>query len=674
MNRKNKSFDFGELFESIADYIKNNPLIVGLSVAAGVLVVVAIAALVMVFSSGGGDDVISNATSSSDSYDSQSGNIDSEVYSDVILPKSELLDPDYLEETLFIGDSNTYRLINFGYTTLQNNVSFVSMGINGAVNSEEVYFRDRDDPVSIAQAVEILQPRRVIITFGTNDASITSTADFIEGYSDFIDDIRFYYPSVDIIINTIPPVARDRDYNNISMSDIDKLNAQLVELAREMDCMFLNSAEALKDSTGYGDSDFFVSDGIHISDDGAEEFINYVLEHSYVTDDDRPTLKAVPVRYEPKPQVIPSAPSDSSSTSESGIEVKFVVDSETHGRIEGEATQNIEIGESATTVVAVAEDGYAFSHWTVTNGRIDDINDPSLTFTVPTNADGGIIITAHFTDDDSSSSSEELSENVDIILSVDNESRGTLSLSSGTHTVKRGESITITATPKDGYQFNAWTDTSGKFQHSKNATITYTVDDTTPDSVVIRALFETESEDPDPVTISVSSANTTAGTAAASVSSIVPGNSVTFTATANAGYEFSHWVIGGANVGGTATYNYTIPNNATGTVTAVAHFTAEVVVTPVTITINAENPAMGTTTASTSATPGTTINITATPSAGYEFVEWVIDINDGNFSTNTSATLAYTVPVGQTATITFTAKFRAVSTDSSSSSESAPTP
>ncbi len=666
MSRKNKTFEIGEIFERIMDYIKNNPLMVSLIAAATVLAVVAISVVIMVLSSGG-EAVLPSSSSSSDSYNSDEGAIDKEAYSDVILQSTELLDPDYLDETLFIGDSNTYRLINYDYTTLQNNISFVSMGINGAINEEGVYFRDRTDPVSIAEAVSILQPRRVIITFGTNDAATTDIDDFIESYKELIDDIRYYYPSVDIIINTIPPVAKVRDYNNISMTIIDKLNNELVDLAREMDCMFLNSIEALRDDTGYGDPDYFVMDGIHLSDEGAEAFINYVLEHSYITEDDRPPLDDIPQRYEKAPQVIPSS-SSSSNASQEGIEVQFAVNNATYGRIEGEVAQSIAIGESATTVIAVANDGYAFSHWTVTNGRIEDINNPSLTFVVPDNADGGIIATAHFIEDDGSSSSSELSESVEITLSVNSTSQGGLSLS-GTQTVKRGDAISVTATPAAGYELDYWTDTSGKLQHSTNTTITYIVDDETPNSVQITAHFKEESEDPDPVTISVSSASATAGTASASASSIVPGNSVTFTATPNTGYEFSHWVIGGTNVGGTAVYSYTIPNNATGTITAVAHFTQTVVAQPVTITISANDPAAGTTTASTNANPGTTISITATPNAGYEFVDWNIE----GASYSTSATTTYTVPTGQTATITIIANFRAVA-GSSSSSESTPTP
>ena len=72
----------------------------------------------------------------------------------------------------------------------------------GAVDT--VYLTD-----TMPQAVAKLQPRRVILTFGTNDLNPGyKAADFVKNYQTGIEAIVTAYPSVDIIVNAIPPIGQ----------------------------------------------------------------------------------------------------------------------------------------------------------------------------------------------------------------------------------------------------------------------------------------------------------------------------------------------------------------------------------------------------------------------------------------------------------------------------------
>lgn len=59
---------------------------------------------------------------------------------------------------------------------------------------------------------------------------------------------------------------------------------------------FLNSAEVLKDSsTGYAKSGYVLSsDGIHLTEQAMDALFTYIRTHSYITEDTRPALTAVP--------------------------------------------------------------------------------------------------------------------------------------------------------------------------------------------------------------------------------------------------------------------------------------------------------------------------------------------------------------------------------------------
>src|SRR5699024_5624343 len=137
---------------------------------------------------------------------------------------------------------------------------------------------------------------RVILTFGTNDLSPSYSAqDFVENYQEGIESIVEAYPSVDIIVNAIPPLGQTHSNQNLTQTQVDEYNKALVEMCQEQGWKFLNSAEVLKDSsTGYAKSGYVESsDGIHLTRAAMEALFEYVRTHSYITEDDRPTVKNV---------------------------------------------------------------------------------------------------------------------------------------------------------------------------------------------------------------------------------------------------------------------------------------------------------------------------------------------------------------------------------------------
>ena len=113
-----------------------------------------------------------------------------------------------------------------------------------------------------------MQPRRVILTFGTNDLNPGyKAADFVKNYRTGIEAIVTAYPSVDIIVNAIPPIGQQHSNQSLTQTQVDEYNKALVEMCQEKDWKFLNSAEVLKDSvTGYAKSGYVeTSDGIHLT-------------------------------------------------------------------------------------------------------------------------------------------------------------------------------------------------------------------------------------------------------------------------------------------------------------------------------------------------------------------------------------------------------------------------
>lgn len=248
-------------------------------------------------SEGDSSSAESDSLVSESGYDKDQNTIDQSQYSSTILEESEDAGQTYVDETLFLGDSNTARMYRmFDYCTYDNAIGSVGMSARSLATYACVKLEGYSNYVTMAKAVSMMQPKRVILTFGTNDLSPSNSAEnFVESYREGIESIVEAYPSVDIIVNSIPPLGQVHSNQNLTQTQVDEYNKALVEMCKENDWKFLNSAEVLKDSsTGYAKSGYVESsDGIHLTEAAMEELFEYVRTHSYITEDDRPTVKNV---------------------------------------------------------------------------------------------------------------------------------------------------------------------------------------------------------------------------------------------------------------------------------------------------------------------------------------------------------------------------------------------
>ena len=301
---------------------------------------------------------------------------------------------DYLNDTLFLGDSNTVRLYNNGLISLQQFCAKEGIGTQVALNEGIVTFKKDSNHYTIPQAVAMMKPRRVVMTFGTNDTGM-EVPDFIAHYTALIQAIQQSYPYTDIIVNTVPPVPADHsNYPHMDQAKIDDFNMALLDLCEQLGVRFLNSAETLKGSDGYGIADYYTSGDIHLKSAGLKAVLNYLRTHALQTEDRRPDTNNIPTRtmeYVSNPSSAVAAPSseavsssesqaESASSSESSssestseekkFEARYRVDKNGGGTLSvGNDTGNSSVTYTVTdpdksiTVTAVPAEGHVFVKW-----------------------------------------------------------------------------------------------------------------------------------------------------------------------------------------------------------------------------------------------------------------------------------------------------------------------
>jgi hypothetical protein len=331
-------------------------------------------------------------------YDATAVVIDTEEYNGTVLALTEDVGEEYVNNTLFIGDSNTNRYMNYGFTTLENDIGIVGMSAANAATSACVKFASYADCVTIPRAVALMQPQRILFGFGTNDLT-GDVSLFVTNYTRLIQKVEDAYPYCDVIVNAIPPVARARSYTSVTMQQVDTFNAALVQMCEENGWKFLNSSEALKDpETGFCKEGYTIGDGLHLSQEGCTALFEYIRTHAWETEDRRPKpLDEIPVHEETPIEVIEDDPlKDEEETKSSRVEVTFIAGE--GGTISGTTEQSVEAGGTCSKVTAVAKKGYMFTGWSCTMGSIKKPQNETIQFVVPSSGEvyGGIFVTANF--------------------------------------------------------------------------------------------------------------------------------------------------------------------------------------------------------------------------------------------------------------------------------------
>lgn len=186
---------------------------------------------------------------------------------------------EYIDETLFLGDSNTVRLGMYELVDKQQVLAKDSIGIEAVSGLR--FIQQDGRTYTMLDIVTERQPLRVVMTFGTNNIGGKGNAQtFVEGYRGAVNDIRAASPGTQIIINSIPPIQKANSYPKISKEAIDEYNEALQAFCAEEGIPFLNSTVVLQDENGYLQKGYAEGDGIHLTKPALEAFLEYYRTHA----------------------------------------------------------------------------------------------------------------------------------------------------------------------------------------------------------------------------------------------------------------------------------------------------------------------------------------------------------------------------------------------------------
>ncbi len=596
-----------------------------------------------------------------------------------ILAETEDMGQAYVDETLFLGDSNTKRMAEFRDITgltRQNCVGVESMGITHITSLACVQFQGYTSPVTMVEAVKLLKPRRIVTNFGTNNIGGMNTDDLVDSYKAALSALHEAYPYADIIIGSVFPFAQINQYPAMNMTAIDKLNKGLAELAKQEGYRYLDWGAALKDEqTGYCKAGNMLDDGIHLNQNGMKALFEYFRTHALDTEDKRP----MPLGDIPKIQgvpdgIFPRPPQTSSGASGALLEeVPVAITASAGGKIEVAKAQQANFyytmkpGEAIPQAVAVPDAGYVFSKWQVSGVSLTgrDVTNTTLAqLAVPSGLTEGqsVVITAVFVP----------AQTYTVTLSYAAGTGGAITPASQVfEKVLPGQTLSFAcnAVPGANYVFSGWTASAGAVSGGSASGGSFTVptDLAADTGYTLTAAFTPKAVAAYTVTL-----NFAAGTGGAvspasqAFANVKPGDVLNFDCNAvpGANYAFGSWTASAGSVSGNASGgSFTVPADlaANASYTITANFTA-VAPTQYTVTVHvvSADTDMGTASGGGSwpvAVAGGTVqpNAVATALDGYTFTGWSVNTGWG-FD---GATLTVPALTGKV-TVTITANFAAI--------------
>lgn len=360
-----------------------------------------------------------NLFGANDSYDPDLYPVDTSL--EAVL-KDASADDSYITSSLFVGDRTALAMQKDGRITLDQYAGKEDLKISNFLKESCVAFEDDANTYTIPQAIAKMKARRVYVMIGSNDVDGSVTVDeFMNDYKQALQNIKNSYSYCDLIACAIPPVVKDSENAAQTQTLIDQFNQAIAEACNEMGYKYLNLSEVLKDSKGYAEASYVDTSAGTLNAAGANAVLEYVKSHAYQTDDTRPDTDDIPKR------AAQAASGSSASPTPSATPTKFTANYAVEDSAKGTLTGNGKTGVTSleiqaesgaqVSVTAVPAEGYTFYKWS------DGVTDATRYDVVKKD----ISVTAMF-----------------------NDARVELTLDRGDSTIKKGESISITATVKLG--------------------------------------------------------------------------------------------------------------------------------------------------------------------------------------------------------------------------------
>ena len=195
-----------------------------------------------------------------------------------VLPKKEGAKKGYLNRCVFLGDSRTVAMVNYGF--FNDDAALAQIGISHPSFEKNTFINNAGKEYTMKSYLESHQAPVIYIALGVNGINDPSEEHYKETFRTLVDHVADMAPNSNIVLMAIGPVDDNGTYKKtVQNAWVDKYNAFLLDMAKEKHIFYLDIAEILKGSDGQVKAEYDAGDGLHYSGSGCEAIFNYIVEH-----------------------------------------------------------------------------------------------------------------------------------------------------------------------------------------------------------------------------------------------------------------------------------------------------------------------------------------------------------------------------------------------------------
>lgn len=201
---------------------------------------------------------------------------------DTVLKETARAGDDYLNDIIFVGDSRTNGMANFGFVDKEQVFAVDGINHKDIQSSKFITVKGVNKTMTLEEGLMLKRPPIVMVSLGINGVAFMAEEEFIEEYRNLIELIQQSTPDSQVIIQSILPVSYQKEQSDTRMRNakIDSYNGKLLLLAKETGCYYLDSAQALKNSKNMLDTKYDSGDGLHLNQKAYEVLFSYIMTHA----------------------------------------------------------------------------------------------------------------------------------------------------------------------------------------------------------------------------------------------------------------------------------------------------------------------------------------------------------------------------------------------------------
>ncbi|MCR5301370.1 MAG: hypothetical protein K6E49_02895 [Lachnospiraceae bacterium] len=195
-----------------------------------------------------------------------------------ILSYKENAQKGYLNRCVFLGDSRTVAMVNYGF--FNDDAALAQIGISHPSFASNTFINNAGKQYTLSSYLASHQAPVIYIALGVNGINDPSEEHYKSTFIDLIDKVMNASSNSNIVLMSIGPVDDNGAYKkSVQNSWINKYNDFLLETAKQKHIFYLNISEVLTGQNGQVKSEYNGGDGLHYSKSGCEEIFNYIVDH-----------------------------------------------------------------------------------------------------------------------------------------------------------------------------------------------------------------------------------------------------------------------------------------------------------------------------------------------------------------------------------------------------------